>query len=84
MGGRDDDDLHLLRRLLFIGLFLGLVGIEAIGAQQQAKREIRSRLRTDLYARRIEIDDDPVRLLETGGGSAASAQPVMGDQLRSR
>ena len=82
MGGRDDDDLHLLRRLLFVGLFLGLVSIEAIGAQQQAKREIRSRLRTDLYARRIEIDDDPVRFLETGGGGAAGAQPVMSDQFR--
>ncbi|MNL63187.1 hypothetical protein D3C87_1872940 [compost metagenome] len=53
MDCRHDDDFYFLRRLLIIGFLLGLIGIEAIGTQQQAKRKIRSRLRTDIDARGI-------------------------------
>ncbi len=82
MANRHNRHIDTFGLLLFVGRLLGLVGIEAIGAQQKPQGEVGGGLAIHIEARNIEIDDDLFRLLEIGGSGAACPQPIMRGELR--
>ena len=77
-GGGDDRQLDLGRLLAIVGIvLLGLVFVEAVGAQQDAERDVGRILAADLEAGRIEIDGHLARLPELALDGAAELQPAL-------
>ena len=75
--GAVDGDLRRLAvvRLAVVVVLLGLVLVEAVGAQQDAGGEVGRLGRADLDARQIENHGDLGRLAELRGHRAAELQP---------